>query len=477
MWHYIRRGIHAISLIPTMLLGWDKWSRVATNLYVSKVPFSQEEKSLNSFSEEKQEKYQDQAIGLVVSATENFEINEPILPLFFGNRMDPIRSKEWEEKNIRHLLLDIKDFTSDVNLAQTINDVITIQVYRQEFKKAALVHCKAGRSRSPMIVSATLGTFDLPLLEEVPTYFIRLKDDEFSIKDKELVIKRDAVKKIIEENKLEKNAYCYVCDSKNENVTCLYREDEKLRAIENPISLLDKNITFPNLIAELKLEEKPFNELSTEQVINFISKTTPSRVGSSKQLVETAVAIISHNRPHINLAEGNILTAVQLVTETRKYLIAHPNAIKERAEIEKQWLIDQTKKNNLIKQKREQDIVIKKQIMQLQSYKNLLEYKDKLLKNEPWVKAMLSGPPERVKHIINLLTSMEKSKDDKWQEDLLKLTGPANDLLTATPYWMGDDADQAERESLIKNFKKEVEDLIKPSRELEEKSELSLQMT
>src|SRR5690349_18827724 len=102
-----RRVIHGISLLPTMLFRWDKWSRVATNLYVSKVPFSQEEQSLNTFSEKKQEKYQDQAIGLVVSATEKFEINEPIFPFIFGNRYDPIRSSAWEEKNIRHLLLNI----------------------------------------------------------------------------------------------------------------------------------------------------------------------------------------------------------------------------------------------------------------------------------------------------------------------------------------------------------------------------------
>ncbi len=477
MWHYIRRGIHAISLIPTMLLGWDKWSRVATNLYVSKVPFSQEEKSLNSFSQEKQDKYQDQAIGLVVSATEDFEINEPILPLFFGNRLDPIRSKEWEEKNIRHLLLDIKDFTSAVNLEKTINDIITIQTYREEFKKAALVHCKAGRSRSPMIVSATIGTFDLPKFQNAPSYFVRLMEEEFVIKDGEFIIKKDAVKKIMEENKCDKNAYVYLSDSKNENITCLYRDFGKLRPLENPLSLLDKNGTFPGLIEELKMEDKQCNELSVTQINNLIMKTTSSRVGTNKELVDTAVAIISHNRPHINLAEGNIVTAILLVEETRKYLKEHPDAIKECFEKENQWLINQSKKNDLIKQKREQDLLIKKQIIQLQSYKNLLEYKDKLLKNEPWMKAMLSGPPERVKHIINLLTSMEKSKDDKWQEDLLKLTGPANDLLSATPYWMGDEADQAERESLIKNFKKEVEDLLKPSREPEEKSELSLQMT
>jgi hypothetical protein len=57
---------------------------------------------------------------------------------------------------------------------------------------------------------------------------------------------------------------------------------------------------------------------------------------------------------------------------------------------------------------------------------------------------------------------MEKAKDDKWQEDLLKLTGPASDLLSASPYWMRGDAqtDQAEREALIHDFKNEVEKLI-----------------
>ncbi len=358
MWQRYKEIKHAISLVPTVVFGdifWAKWSRISENLYLSKLPFRNDKESLENFAKKNQEEYKDQPIGLVVSVTENYEVNKPVWILGYILGLDPIRKDEWEAKDIQHLLLDMEDFTTTVDLEKAVKALIRIQANREQ-KKAVLIHCKAGRSRSPMMVACVLAVFDVGL---------------------------QTIHK-------EKNA---------------------------------------------------------------------------EELVGLAIKIIEKERPHINLASGNINTAIKIVDDARKLLRENPNAVKEYIE-EETKLLESEEKKITIALKKEVDACIrspeiKEQIMGLDSYRKLVEYKEKLLKEEPIFKSIL-GQPERAKHINRLIISIDEAKDSQWYKELVQLTGPLNDLISATPYWMGNniDEDQAIRESLVKVFKADIEKLL-----------------
>lgn len=152
------RSVHVASyLLTESMCYWGYWkerSHVAKNLYISKIPLRGEEEAIINFVNEKGEG----PLGCVVSVVKPYEVLET-LP-----RMDPIRPDEWKDKHIQHILLEMPDFTSAIAVSDAFRVIQEIQAYRQK-EEAVLVHCKAGRSRSALMVACVLAIYDLHSLD------------------------------------------------------------------------------------------------------------------------------------------------------------------------------------------------------------------------------------------------------------------------------------------------------------------------
>ena len=154
----IKRVKRDISYIPTYIFvkknWWKSCNRIGKNLYLSKVPGKEDRKEFEKFSEDNQEKYHDDKLGLVVSVQEEFELNEPI-----SGMCTPIKPNEWIERGVEHHRLDMPDFKTNVDFDAAVNTLLKIEAFRH--KRAIITHCKAGRSRSTTIMAAVLAVFEL----------------------------------------------------------------------------------------------------------------------------------------------------------------------------------------------------------------------------------------------------------------------------------------------------------------------------
>ncbi len=169
MWSSFDRFVHVASYLVVRAeekLGlYNKEDKIADYLYLSSLPMRGEEEDLI-----KKVGASDSGSMLVVSAVEKYENHET---MFW---MDPTRPLEWKNKTFKidnsevkvdHEQLIMKDFSdgTKIDIQSAAEIVITIQQFRNE-KKSVLVHCKAGRTRSAMMVACVLAVYDLGQLPE-----------------------------------------------------------------------------------------------------------------------------------------------------------------------------------------------------------------------------------------------------------------------------------------------------------------------
>lgn len=136
---------------------WNEIDKIGDCLYISSIPIRENEKNLmDKITKE------GPPLMLVVSAVEDYEIKET-LPF-----MDPTRKEEWEKKFlVNQEQTPLKDFKSgkESNIEEIAKVILTIQKHRDK-NQSVLVHCKAGRTRSAMIVAVVLAVYDLKKIPE-----------------------------------------------------------------------------------------------------------------------------------------------------------------------------------------------------------------------------------------------------------------------------------------------------------------------
>lgn len=136
---------------------WESLSRVANNLYLSRLPNHGEEEMIKSAILENK----DAPLKLVVSTVEKRE-NSESLPFKWCPIIDPTSGKEWKENyGVEQRQFEMQDFNDglEVDFVAAAHEVIAIQKYR-ESDQTVLVHCKAGRTRSATMVACVLAVYD-----------------------------------------------------------------------------------------------------------------------------------------------------------------------------------------------------------------------------------------------------------------------------------------------------------------------------
>jgi len=91
-------------------------------------------------------------VDLVVSVIEPWEIAQG---MGVGYVLEP---SDWKLRNTKHILIDMKDFSADVDTNDVLNAIFEMKKMLDDHKKV-YVHCKAGRSRSAMICAIYLAMY------------------------------------------------------------------------------------------------------------------------------------------------------------------------------------------------------------------------------------------------------------------------------------------------------------------------------
>lgn len=170
MWSY-EKSVHVMSYLfirgGEMVGLWNNEDPITDNLHLSSLPMRGNEENLI-----KKVRVPDSDSMLVVSAVDPYENNETLL------LMDPVRPAEWKktftidqsEVKVEHEQLVMRDFSSgrEIDIKSAAEIVIKIQQFRND-GNSVLVHCKAGRTRSAMLVASVLAIYDLGKLPENAT--------------------------------------------------------------------------------------------------------------------------------------------------------------------------------------------------------------------------------------------------------------------------------------------------------------------
>lgn len=130
---------------------WNNMDKISDYLYLSSLPMrGSEEKLIKDVGA------QGDHSMLVVSVVEDYENNET-LPF-----MDPTRKDEWEKKfHVNHDQVKMKDFSPGDKDTVEIAAKVVVKIQRHRLKEqGVLVHCKAGRTRSAMMVALVLALYD-----------------------------------------------------------------------------------------------------------------------------------------------------------------------------------------------------------------------------------------------------------------------------------------------------------------------------
>ncbi len=314
---------------------WKNVNEMGNNLHLSSLPMRGNEKNLI-----KTVHATETHSLLVVSVVEDYENTQSL----FG--MDPIRPEEWEkicnvngnEVKIEHVQIRMKDFNNgeDLNIASAVEAVIKIQEYREKHG-SVLVHCKAGRTRSAMLVACVLAIYDVGMREE------------------------------------------------------------------------------------------------------NVSK-------SPAQLIDITIKLMQKDRPQVKVNKKGQETAVKIVNMVKCLL---------RGEAK----LDEPLKTKVDRSAIDKNV--KDTVMELDSYKRLLEYKSHAIDKTGTIFSKLK-PVMRVGHIDKFSKSLAEKNDAEWLRDLLCETGSIKDFLDAKPYAYvvknGDTTkDEQERKEIIESLKTEVE--------------------
>lgn len=173
-----------------------------------------------------------------------------------------------------------------------------------------------------------------------------------------------------------------------------------------------------------------------------------------EELVEIAAREIKYHRKQVSISAALKRTAVLVVNEAM--MLLKINSIDEEKVPAKKALSLKERADECFA-----DSAIKDEIKHMKIYNSISKYKDELNKNIIW-RFPVQGKPERVKHIEKLLKSIDEANDSSWYESLVKMEGPAKELLDASPIMNVTDAaqDKVEREDLIEKLKNDIESLI-----------------
>lgn len=333
----LERFVHWVSY--EWVRGWEKigfWhniDKISDSLFLSSLPMRGNEEHLI-----KDVGAVDSHSMLVVSVVKNYENTETLL------FMDPIRPDEWKktfnvdqsEVKVDHKQIKMEDFGNgkDIDIRSAAEIVIEIQQGRLK-NHSVLVHCKAGRTRSAMIVACVLAVYDIGQLPE-------------------------------NMNKLP------------------------------------------------------------------------------KELIDLAIDFIQKQRPQIKVHDCIKDTAEVIVYMVRDMLKGEPRTLKEK--------VDKVAFN----------VALKNIVMELNAYKNLLQYRHKTIEKTGPMFAKIK-PVMRAAHIDKFTASMANEYDGSWIDHLMYQTGPIKELIDAEPYSMvvdGKDEDKKERANLIDQLKKDVVSLL-----------------
>ena len=125
---------------------WDKYHEIHPGLYLSRLP----DETMKSDIFRLFQGVDGSPKGLIVACTEYFE---------FTGAYQFIQPSAYEEQGIKHHFLPIPDFTASINDRLVIDTLSIMRQFHQQ-GKPIVVHCKAGRGRSAMILALHLIQID-----------------------------------------------------------------------------------------------------------------------------------------------------------------------------------------------------------------------------------------------------------------------------------------------------------------------------
>lgn len=206
-------SFHLATALPNALGLTQAWNSIAKNLILGRIPLKGDKEDL--FEIDFIKSYcvsQGDPLGLVVSVVEEYEITKK------RKGMNPILPKNWLESGVDHFRLTMEDGNPKVSISDVIELVFKIQQYRAS--KTVLIHCKAGKTRSAMVVCCVLAMFDFydttksseALVSETISYIAKSRREinissDFEERAVEIV---QAMREMIDENYSHKSSLSLV---------------------------------------------------------------------------------------------------------------------------------------------------------------------------------------------------------------------------------------------------------------------------
>ncbi len=241
---------------------WDRWNRVGKNLYLSKQPYADEKDDLEKFI-----KLNKETLGLVISAISNFEL----AGIGLSNLV--VFPENWEVDSIKHRHLLMQDFQADVPCTAVIARILEMRASILD-EKAVVVHCKAGRARSAMVVLV---------------YFVIYGDEENNLtpwnKDQ-----NSLSEKIQEVKKHLKNQRAQLDLGDDKIATAIAVIREMIRLEDKNLDLMREKVSQPSDPESALLKVITFENLSN-QLISLELKNAIINLASFKKLAIYALTI------------------------------------------------------------------------------------------------------------------------------------------------------------------------------------------
>jgi len=140
-------------------IDWDKHNQIMPGLFLGVIPTQSTiagtffSNTVDTIIKDITQKNPEQPLGLVVSIVEPDELaGAGFAGITMGSPQD------WLDKGIEHTLVNMRDFSADVDHTTVINTILKIKEVIDNHK-SVYIHCKAGRSRSAMLCAIFLTVF------------------------------------------------------------------------------------------------------------------------------------------------------------------------------------------------------------------------------------------------------------------------------------------------------------------------------
>jgi hypothetical protein len=140
-------------------IDWDKHNQILPGLFLGVIPTKSSfvGKFFSNTSDDIMQNIKktnpNRPLGLIVSIVEPDELASKG---FLGITM--VSPLDWAAKNIKHTLVEMRDFSADVDHKKVITAILQMKE-TIEAGQSVYVHCKAGRSRSAMLCAIYLTIF------------------------------------------------------------------------------------------------------------------------------------------------------------------------------------------------------------------------------------------------------------------------------------------------------------------------------